>query len=80
MSGLGRAVTGKGMRELIREELAEPFNTDGMHLGRPPAGAPTRVAEILVPQGILANPVFNSVAPRSPLGCPADSARCTSRA
>ena len=37
MSGLGRAVTGKGMRDLIREELAEPLNTDGLHLGRPPA-------------------------------------------
>ena len=37
MSGLARAVTGKGMRELIREELAEPLNTDGLHLGRPPA-------------------------------------------
>ena len=37
MSGLARAVTGKGMRELIREELAEPLSTDGLHLGRPPA-------------------------------------------
>ena len=53
MSGLARAVTGKGMRELIREELAEPLGTDGMHLGRPPAGAPTRVAEIIMPQNIV---------------------------
>jgi CubicO group peptidase (beta-lactamase class C family) len=64
MSGLGRAVTGKGMRELIREELAEPLNTDGLHLGRPPADAPTRAAQILAPQNTLANPVFNFVAPR----------------
>ena len=64
MSGLGRAVTGKGMRDLIREELAEPLNTDGLHLGRPPVGAPTRAAQILAPQGTLANPVFNAVAPR----------------
>jgi CubicO group peptidase (beta-lactamase class C family) len=64
MSGLGRAVTGKGMRELIREELAEPLNTDGLHLGRPPADAPTRAAQILVPQNTFANPVFNFVAPR----------------
>jgi CubicO group peptidase (beta-lactamase class C family) len=64
MSGLGRAVTGKGMRVLIREELAEPLNTDGLHLGRPPAEAPTRAAQILVPQGALANPIFNFVAPR----------------
>jgi len=40
MSGLARAVTGKGMRALIREELARPLDTDGLHLGRPPAEAP----------------------------------------
>jgi CubicO group peptidase (beta-lactamase class C family) len=64
MSGLARAVTGKGMRVLIREELAEPLNTDGLHLGRPPADSPTRAAQILVPQGTFSNPVFNFVAPR----------------
>ncbi|OBB38117.1 serine hydrolase domain-containing protein [Mycobacterium sp. 852002-51961_SCH5331710] len=64
MSGLGRAVTGKGMRDLIREELAEPLDTDGLHLGRPPVDAPTRAAQILAPQGAMANPVFNFVAPR----------------
>jgi CubicO group peptidase (beta-lactamase class C family) len=64
MSGLARSVTGKGMRELIREELAGPLNTDGLHLGRPPAEAPTRAAQILAPQGTFANPVFNFVAPR----------------
>ena len=42
LSGLARAVTGKGMRQLFREEVAEPLNTDGIHLGRPPASAPTR--------------------------------------
>ncbi len=64
MSGLARAVTGKGMRDLIRDELAEPLNTDGLHLGRPPADSPTRAAQILVPQGTFSNPVFNFVAPR----------------
>ena len=64
MSGLARAVTGKGMRALIREELAEPLNTDGLHLGRPPGDSPTRAAQILAPQGTLSNPVFNFVAPR----------------
>ena len=64
MSGLARAVTGKGMRVLIREELAEPLNTDGLHLGRPPAESPTRAAQILAPQGTFSNPVFNFVAPR----------------
>jgi len=64
MSGLARAVTGRGMRDLIREELAEPLNTDGLHLGRPPLASPTRAAEILAPQGAFSNPVFNFVAPR----------------
>ena len=62
MSGLARAVTGKGMRELIREELAEPLDTDGMYLGRPPAEAPTKVAEIVMPQNIIANPVVRYAA------------------
>ncbi|WP_077081424.1 serine hydrolase domain-containing protein [Mycobacterium numidiamassiliense] len=62
MSGLARAVTGKGMRQLIREELAEPLGTDGLHLGRPPAGVPTRVAEIIMPQSIIGNPIIGSVA------------------
>jgi len=44
MSGLARAVTGMGMRELIRLELALPLNTDGLHLGRPPIGSATRAA------------------------------------
>jgi CubicO group peptidase (beta-lactamase class C family) len=59
MSGLARSVTGKGMRTLIREELAEPLGTDGMHLGRPPAGSPTRVAQIIMPQHIPGNPAVN---------------------
>jgi CubicO group peptidase (beta-lactamase class C family) len=64
MSGLGRAVTGLGMRDLIRTELAEPLGTDGLHLGRPPAGSPTRAAQILSPQRGLPNPMFNLLAPR----------------
>lgn len=64
LSGLARSVTGMGMRELIREELAAPLNTDGLHLGRPPADAPTKVAQILAPQSARANPVFNFVAPK----------------
>lgn len=59
LSGLARAVTGKGMRTLFREELAEPLGTGGMYLGRPPAGSPTRVAEIIMPQNIIANPLVN---------------------
>ncbi|WP_116375683.1 serine hydrolase domain-containing protein [Mycobacterium sp. MFM001] len=64
MSGLARAVTGKGMRQLFREELAEPLGTDGLHLGRPPADAPTRPAQIIMPQSTIPNPLFNAVAPR----------------
>jgi CubicO group peptidase (beta-lactamase class C family) len=64
VSGLARAVTGLGMRELIRTEVARPLNTDGLHLGRPPADAPTRVAQILTPQSSRANPLFNFLAPK----------------
>ncbi|KZS85079.1 esterase/beta-lactamase LipL [Mycobacterium persicum] len=58
MSGLARAVTGKSMRTLFREELAEPLDTDGFHLGRPPAGSPTRETQIIMPQDVAANPVL----------------------
>lgn len=64
MSGLARAVTGRGMRELFRTELAEPLDTDGFHLGRPPIDAPTQPARIIGPQSRLQNPIFNLVAPR----------------
>lgn len=64
MSGLARAITGKGMRDLIRRELAEPLHTDGLHLGRPPASAPTRAAQIIMPQSTLPNPLFNYLAPK----------------
>ena len=64
MSGLARAVTGMSMRELIRTEVAGPLGTDGIHLGRPPAAAPTRVARIIGPQHRIGNPLFNAVAPK----------------
>jgi CubicO group peptidase (beta-lactamase class C family) len=64
ISGLARAVTGKGMRQLIRDELAAPLNTDGLHLGRPPADAATRAAQIISPQLNIQNPFFNIAAPR----------------
>ncbi|OBJ56506.1 serine hydrolase domain-containing protein [Mycobacterium sp. 1423905.2] len=63
-SGLARAVTGKSMRELFRSEIAEPLDTDGIHLGRPPADAPTTAAQIMFPQTQRANPVFDLLAPR----------------
>ena len=64
LSGLARAVTGKGMRELVRTEVAQPLDTDGLHLGRPPEQAPTHAAQICGPQSRLQNPIFNLVAPR----------------
>jgi CubicO group peptidase (beta-lactamase class C family) len=64
VSGLARAVTGRGMRELFRRELAEPLGTDGLHLGRPPVDSPTRPAQIIMPQSAIQNPVFNAMAPR----------------
>lgn len=63
MSGLARAVTGRGMRELFRTELAEPLDVDGIHLGRPPVDAPTQPARIIGPQSRFQNPIFNLVAP-----------------
>ena len=64
LSGLARAVTGKGMRELIRGEVACPLDTDGLHLGRPPEGSPTKPAQILMPQSKMRTPVFNFIAPK----------------
>lgn len=63
-SGLARAITGKGMRELFRSEIADNLDTDGIHLGRPPADAPTKAAEIMFPQTTRANPLFDRLAPR----------------
>jgi CubicO group peptidase (beta-lactamase class C family) len=63
-SGLARAITGMGMRELFRREIAQPLNTDGLHLGRPPVDAPTKVAQIMFPQNTRANPLIDHLAPR----------------
>jgi CubicO group peptidase (beta-lactamase class C family) len=64
LAGLARSVTGLGMRDLIRDEVARPLDTDGLHLGRPPADAPTKVAQILAPQSTRSNPLFDFVAPK----------------
>lgn len=45
LAGLARAVTGRGMAELFRTELADPLGIDGLYLGRPPVGAPTSAAD-----------------------------------
>ncbi|CAM3107231.1 serine hydrolase domain-containing protein [Mycobacterium intermedium] len=64
LSGLARAVTGKGMRQLFREELAQPLDTDGLHLGRPPGDAPTTAAQTLMPQANIPTPLLDFVAPK----------------
>jgi CubicO group peptidase (beta-lactamase class C family) len=63
ISGLARSVTGMGMRELFRRELARPLQTDGIHLGRPPTGSPTRAADIIMPQGATTNALLDRVVP-----------------
>jgi CubicO group peptidase (beta-lactamase class C family) len=44
ISGLVRHVTGRGLGELVRSELAEPLGTNGLHIGAP-ADIRGRVAE-----------------------------------
>lgn len=63
-SGLARAITGMGMRELFRREVAQPLDTDGLHLGRPAADAPTQPAQIMFPQYTRANPLIDHLVPR----------------
>ncbi|MFI5781507.1 serine hydrolase domain-containing protein [Nocardia sp. NPDC051570] len=46
LAGLARSVTGRGMGELFRTEVAEPLGIEGMYLGRPPADAATTVAAL----------------------------------
>jgi CubicO group peptidase (beta-lactamase class C family) len=44
-SGLARAITGKGMRELVSTELAEPLGTSGLEIGI--GDGPTKPAEMV---------------------------------
>ncbi|HET9102640.1 MAG TPA: serine hydrolase domain-containing protein [Solirubrobacteraceae bacterium] len=44
LSGLARRVTGRGMRELVRSELADTLATDGLNIGAP-SGAEGRIAQ-----------------------------------
>lgn len=64
MSGVARAVTGKGMRDLFQSELAIPLDTDGIHLGRPPAGSHTIVAQTLLPHNGVVNAVIDAITPK----------------
>jgi CubicO group peptidase (beta-lactamase class C family) len=60
-SGLARSVTGKGMRELIRTELAEPLATEGLELGYPSRPAAEMIGHSLrlaTALGIAGTPLF----------------------
>ncbi len=39
MAGLARAITGRGMQELLRSEICEPLGLDGLFFGKPAAPA-----------------------------------------
>jgi CubicO group peptidase (beta-lactamase class C family) len=54
-SGLARAVSGNGMRELVRRELAEPLETTGLELGRPKHPAAQMVGNSLRLYSTLGN-------------------------
>src|SRR5918996_94767 len=61
-SGLARAVTGKGMAELVRAELAEPLGTAGLQIGergpRQPAEMVGRSLRLYTAFGIAATPLL----------------------
>jgi len=61
-SGLARAVTGQGMRDLVRTELAEPLGTPGLEIGLPTGHAPAemvgRSLRIYSAFGIAATPLL----------------------
>jgi CubicO group peptidase (beta-lactamase class C family) len=79
LAGLARAVTGNGMAELFRTEVAEPLGIDGIHLGSPPAQSRTTYAPLAGTQlGLIGRPLSTRVLGRSyglpgPLGA---AARC----
>jgi CubicO group peptidase (beta-lactamase class C family) len=62
-SGLARAVTGKGMRELVRAELAEPLGTNGLEIGigngpMKPAEMVGRSLRVYTAFGVAATPLL----------------------
>ncbi|GAA5075176.1 serine hydrolase domain-containing protein [Nocardia iowensis] len=68
MGGLARAITGRGLAELFRAEVAEPLGVDGIHLGTPPAHAPTNYAPLAGSQlSLIGKPLGSLVLGRSHL-------------
>ena len=63
-AGLARAVTGKGMRELVRGELANPLGTAGLEIGAPsppPAELVGTSLRIYTAMGRAATPLLGAL-------------------
>jgi CubicO group peptidase (beta-lactamase class C family) len=60
-------VTGKPFAELVREELAEPLDLDGMHIGAPPEVLP-RAAELIWPRRGTVLRAISELGPARSLG------------
>jgi CubicO group peptidase (beta-lactamase class C family) len=73
VAGLLRRITGKGLAELFRTEVAEPLGEDGLHLGAP-AGVRERVAE---PVGSALRHLGSAAKVMTPLWTRAARARAT---
>ncbi|MBF6216018.1 beta-lactamase family protein [Nocardia puris] len=68
LAGLARAITGKSMGQLYREEISDPLGLDGPYLGLPPADSATVYAPLTGNQlGALGTPVGSNVLRRSHL-------------
>lgn len=82
LAGLARAITGRSMGELFRSEVADPLGVEGIHLGRPPAAAPTTFAGLtsagmnLASSGVATRVLERSHALPGPLGA---ASRCLGR-
>jgi CubicO group peptidase (beta-lactamase class C family) len=46
LAGLARAITGRGMEELVETEISEPLGIDGLHFGRPRTGTERLAATV----------------------------------
>jgi CubicO group peptidase (beta-lactamase class C family) len=61
-SGLARAITGRGMRDLVRTELAEPLGTTGLEIGSPSGGPPVEMVglslRLYTQLGVVGTPLF----------------------
>ncbi|MGL6235078.1 MAG: serine hydrolase domain-containing protein [Segniliparus sp.] len=65
-AGLARKLTGRGMRQLVQEEIAEPLGLDGLHIGRPPSGVPIAETVGAMPELCGALVAFEPVWSKSP--------------